>query len=674
MTDTDSKSFKSATALPGGSGVEGGGDVGGGGSGGGQSVGRDPELDGSMFTMSYDANYTLGTDFRGETALTGESRFIYSGTPFDGPGMGVEVLLRTWLSKDGRIDNRDYLVDSADLSLQYNSNGSYSSTGSKSLPDDMVSGAYQLIFEADVVTSLPRGAVTSITWQGRDNGKDDIYFGDAAPGRDSTRDLFADAGGKAPFLADLALAAYHLETGTGQETTRKGANDLKSASEDAYSALPDGFQLMDGKGSLALTIGAKGKFPGTGLSNGIYTSSNAAALVGRSDDALFLSFRGTNGDGDVTDWGLRYAHFGKFGLLIDGLRDYLRDNREIETLYVSGHSLGGAMVQAFVEENGRKFAGVKIEAISFASPGIGLDGDFVDHAEQTLSNFRVAGDIVPWVNAVAGNTSGDINTIVTYLEEDKDTGNVTKHSMALYAALADFLAGEGITSTQIGGIDYDLFMVKTDVAGRNSDRFTFGEGKDTIVALPGQDALIFGGAKADLLVGDAGRDGIYGGGGKDTITGGSKTDHLFGGGANDLLIGERGIDYLFGGAGEDTLEGGSGRDWLEGGAGADRFFIGDHKHSKGDDADRITDWDAGRAADVIDLSGIDARTGALGNRGDQDFRWIGDFGFSEFKGELRYFHAGNRTTIEGDRNGDGRADFEIVLSGRHDLTADDFIL
>ena len=91
---------------------------------------------------------------------------------------------------------------------------------------------------------------------------------------------------------------------------------------------------------------------------------------------------------------------------------------------------------------------------------------------------------------------------------------------------------------------------------------------------------------------------------------------------------------------------------------------------RGATAERITDFSQADG-DVIDLSAIDARTGLAGN---QAFTFIGNAAFGNVAGQLRYvFDAGN-TYVEGDRNGDGAADFALRLDGLIALTASDFVL
>ena len=163
-----------------------------------------------------------------------------------------------------------------------------------------------------------------------------------------------------------------------------------------------------------------------------------------------------------------------------------------------------------------------------------------------------------------------------------------------------------------------------------------------------------------------------------TIAGGDFADTISGLGGADDLYGNGGIDRLDGGAGNDTITGGGGRDVMAGGTGADNFdfnAIGDSKLNA--QRDVISDFNAGTGAtavDLIDLSGIDAKSGVAGN---QKFKFIGDNDFHDVKGELQLSRSGNTVIVAGDVNGDGNADFEIGLSGFANLTkfsAIDFIL
>ena len=75
--------------------------------------------------------------------------------------------------------------------------------------------------------------------------------------------------------------------------------------------------------------------------------------------------------------------------------------------------------------------------------------------------------------------------------------------------------------------------------------------------------------------------------------------------------------------------------------------------------------------DKIDLKTIDANTKAAG---DQAFTFIGTGAFQKKAGELRYEKKSGDTFVYGDVNGDGKADFAILIDANVTLNANDFIL
>jgi Ca2+-binding RTX toxin-like protein len=210
-----------------------------------------------------------------------------------------------------------------------------------------------------------------------------------------------------------------------------------------------------------------------------------------------------------------------------------------------------------------------------------------------------------------------------------------------------------------------------------------GKGADTIDIDAGFHA--FGEQGNDVIIGNGAGNTISGGLGDDTIHAGGNNDVIFGDAGNDVLFGDTGHDNLRGGAGSDIIEGNDGQDSMYGGTGKDfmrggpddDFFIlttlADSK--KGSARDVIFDFSEG-TTEVIDLADIDAKKGP----GNQAFKFIGKHGFHDKAGELHYatknlVGTGNdKTFISGDVNGDGRADFQIELSGLHTLTAGDFVL
>lgn len=250
-----------------------------------------------------------------------------------------------------------------------------------------------------------------------------------------------------------------------------------------------------------------------------------------------------------------------------------------------------------------------------------------------------------------------------------------------------------------------------------------GTGHDILYGEDGDD-LLYGERNDDTLYGGAGDDQLYGGDGSDHLGGGVGADYLAGGAGNDfyfiddsfdtifeaanegrdlvtstigytlgdnledlvlegtgglvgtgnaldnLIIGGSGNNILYGMDGNDTLYGRGGGDTLYGGAGADRFKYQSVIDSPNGNADRIKDFSAAEG-DVIDFSYMDAdsRTSA-----DESFAWLGTGAFTGAGAQLRYNIVGSDSHIEGDVNGDGIADFTIVVEGTTTLVAANFML
>ena len=241
-----------------------------------------------------------------------------------------------------------------------------------------------------------------------------------------------------------------------------------------------------------------------------------------------------------------------------------------------------------------------------------------------------------------------------------------------------------------------------------------GTSEGAVIGGPGDD-VIKSGIGDDLLNGGTGRDKLYGGAGNDTATyensatgvrvnlttnrgrggeatgdrlfdienligsdyddtligsavsntlqGGDGADTLDGEGGNDFLSGEGDDDTLIAGDGDDILNGGLGRDILWGGEGVDIFeFLDVAESGIGSSRDVIKDFEQG--IDLIDLAAMGATSFSAG-------------GFTSTAGEVTYklIGGGTKTVIEYDKDGDGAADFQILMTnGGFTMTADDFIL
>ncbi|MEM7508857.1 MAG: hypothetical protein AAF415_19180 [Pseudomonadota bacterium] len=267
--------------------------------------------------------------------------------------------------------------------------------------------------------------------------------------------------------------------------------------------------------------------------------------------------------------------------------------------------------------------------------------------------------------------------------------------------LLDLGAFEFVRTELIGGAGDD------DLLGQIQGETLSGRGgNDTLAGLDGDD-LLLGGSGGDILDGGDGIDtasyaeansrvradlqGILSGQGQgngdtfisvenligsdfnDDIRGDGGDNHVIGGRASDKVHGRGGDDTLEGGIGTDVLYGNAGQDVMSGGIGNDRFIYFQLTDSRvgSDLRDVITDFTAG--SDRIEIQRFDADTTQGAN---QAFDFIGNAGFSNTAGELRFFQSegGNRTIVQADVNGDAVLDFEIELTGLVDLTAGDFVL
>ena len=282
----------------------------------------------------------------------------------------------------------------------------------------------------------------------------------------------------------------------------------------------------------------------------------------------------------------------------------------------------------------------------------------------------------------------------------------------------DALNGGGGDDRMVGGHGDDVYSVRDDSdaviegAGLGSDSvrafldYVLGEHVETLRLYGGAlngtgnalHNLIVGNSGDNVLEGLGGADRISGGSGTDSLSGGIGRDRLYGGLGNDLLTGEGGDDHLNGDQGVDTLDGGNGLDRLAGGDGADILAGGDGDDSLIGGAQRDTmtggggadmfifsdgDSDAlrGQADRILDFRRVDddqinlRQIDADVNRGgNQAFSFVGRDAFSDTAGELRLLTANGFTYVEGDVDGDGRADFSIRLDGEKALLAFDFIL
>jgi Ca2+-binding RTX toxin-like protein len=303
---------------------------------------------------------------------------------------------------------------------------------------------------------------------------------------------------------------------------------------------------------------------------------------------------------------------------------------------------------------------------------------------------------------------------------DTSTDTTSQAPVAQNGTAGDDVLIGGSGDDVYSGLDGDDLMLGNDgadtiKAGAGDDLVKAGAGDDVVFGNDGNDDL-FGGSGKDLMTGDAGDDRLFGDAGDDALEGGTGNDTVYGGAGNDRIIttvGD-GDDTYFGDTEEDTLDysaiaanitadlgngigqhgsvtsaqsgtdkvfgfedfiGGSGNDTIvassvanvmDGGGGNDTFVFG----SAGDaDGDTIKGFQPG---DKIDLSAIDANTGASGT---QSFVLFAGNVFTS-AGQVIVTHeirdGLEHTIVAGNTNNDTVADFKVDIAGNHALTSADF--
>lgn len=263
-------------------------------------------------------------------------------------------------------------------------------------------------------------------------------------------------------------------------------------------------------------------------------------------------------------------------------------------------------------------------------------GTNVDASGNIYNALQYQGDVRSLVeNAIGG--SGD----------DTIRGNQADNN----------LRGNGGNDNLLGFSGQDFLQ---GLAGR--DFLNGGAGSD-VMNSGGDNDFLRGGAGGDTMRGAAGNDRMYGDGGGDQMYGGGENDRMFGGNGMDILRGEDGNDELFGGNGRDILIGGEDVDEMTGGSGRDVFQFNDVSDSPtGGLSDQILDFTIG--LDRIDLSRLNGPALTLNIGG--SFTGTGASAITrEVSGD---------TLVFADINGNGSADFRLIVDGTLGLTASDFFL
>jgi len=166
-------------------------------------------------------------------------------------------------------------------------------------------------------------------------------------------------------MFDLAVASYvHIDSLHNFKGMEKKPSDFNQDKLDYVQGM--GITLLDEKDlgfdwtnndSTSTITGSKDKYT---FSEGFYLAfetdgifqSSSSALIGRTEDSLFVTFRGSDVFEDwVDDFVDMEGHYQRYEPLIAKLEEYLNDPlNQVQNVYIGGHSLGGQMAMNFLED------------------------------------------------------------------------------------------------------------------------------------------------------------------------------------------------------------------------------------------------------------------------------------------------------------------------------------
>ncbi len=496
--------------------------------------------------------------------------------------------------------------------------------------DNIVTGSGDDVIRTGGGTDVIDGGVGADIMTG--GSGDDVYFVD-----DAGDQVIEDAGGGTDEVR-IALASYTLGANV-EKLTYTGSSDFHA------TGTTGGETIRAGSGNDVIDGGGGNDF------FDLHDGGNDDATGGSAVDVFYYGAaldqldRNNGGDGnDIV--ALQGDYSGGVTLGADALVN-------IETLSLLGHSDnrfggGGASPYSYdiVTDDGNVAAGGRL-IVNGSTLEAGENFTFDGSAESDGAFFIYGGK-------GDDHLTGGAGVDVFFFAEDR------------YAVTDQVHGGAGNDIMVLRG-NYDLVLDGSSI--QDVETVTLMSGADTRFFAAGTD-FNYSITTADDTVANGATMTFNGGALRATETltfdGHLETDgnfRLFGGAGDDVITGGAGNDLIFGGLGTDTLTGG---------AGADTFRYQSAAESTTNGRDGIQDFGAG---DTIDLSRVDAISGTPGN---DAFHFVdgGAFTGPGHAGELIASNggSGNIWTVSGDVDGDGAADFQLLVVSDHAITASDFVL
>jgi Ca2+-binding RTX toxin-like protein len=151
---------------------------------------------------------------------------------------------------------------------------------------------------------------------------------------------------------------------------------------------------------------------------------DAAALLGVRGDSLVVSFRGTDNptfdlSGDLMGWFAPSLYYESYKYFFEEIKKYVNNHNEIKNVYVTGHSLGGALATLYLSDDDvgggyYKSKGLDVFGAAFEAPEVFPNTFKTLRDDIPYYRFEVAKDIVPDVIDILefGLLSGILNKII----------------------------------------------------------------------------------------------------------------------------------------------------------------------------------------------------------------------------------------------------------------------
>jgi esterase/lipase len=427
----------------------------------------------------------------------------------------------------------------------------------------------------------------------------------------------SDSSGYYKLFLALSIASYYTEVNDFTDIPDMGDIEVSEEKQNFYNYLhqKSGLHFLDSSeiGISSTPTSSDSNNFNIAFSNGYYIAyedglvldKSSVAMINKSSDAIYLTFRGTISGSDWYDnlFDMQ-GHYSRYRPLFDKIDEYLQSNSSIEKVYVSGHSLGGQMAAMYMEEMKNR-DDVEFKAITFEAankpmsyeynpnylnfemhldpvPDLGVGNNYgktihLNYESSNLITSHFTSNITPGFDIIANNLSiNDVSKNERYYLDDMSVngdkipdGIIETQYVSPMNNFTDVLLGT--TALGIGALiaaednkeyldtGYNInavfeqkngVLILNQLNGLTSSisNHTFVPQNDNILAVVTSNALLDFNASIDLQAYNFNHNILLvGNDGNNRISGSSFSDLLIGSGDEDKLVGNNGDDFLYGG-------------------------------------------------------------------------------------------------------------------------------